>query len=168
MFNECQCTTVHDLASKISTFLPTRSLEEIRNLTEFSKNRSSPAFRHAVLVDHELPRTDTHCFDVLEEAFTAMVRGSMPTQRKSNISFHKQLTADIVGKSQTEYSQRSDKHVSMSSVSVLAALDVIQANGEAGEEERNHYSVSSPPEPVSAEYDWISYVDEQHEEIDTA
>jgi hypothetical protein len=168
MFKECDCKTLHDLAQKISAYLPTKNIERIRNLTEFSQNRSSPAFQHAVLADHGLSRTDTHCFDVVEEAFTAMVRGGMPKRRKQNFGFHKQLVADIVGKSPEESPQQVTKLISMSSASALAALEIIRASGEPGEEDESHHSWMPSEEPVWESYDWISYVDEQYRKKDTA
>jgi len=43
-----------------------------------------------------LPRTDTHCFDVVEEAFSGMVNGNVPSKRRTNAPFQKILTAECL------------------------------------------------------------------------
>merc|ERR1719253_1130862 len=88
MLQKCACNTLHKLASSISKNISHCSLEEVRNMTEFKGIRSSEAFRHAALHNNNLSTTDTHCFDVVEEAFTAMIRGNMlSVRRKENIEF---------------------------------------------------------------------------------
>ena len=166
MFKDCDCKTIHDLGRKMSAYLPKKNIDNIRNMTEFSSRRSSPSFRHAVLAEHGHPRKNTHCFDVLEEAFTAMVRGNMPKQRENNMSYRRKLLADVIG--HVESPQRGIKPVSMTSASALAALEVIRASGEASYDEKSHQSwVSGESEPPVAS-DWIRYVDEQYGEMDTA
>ena len=91
MFQPCRCETIHRLSQEITKYLPFKSLEMVRNMTEFPSMRSSVAFRHSVLADHGLPRTSTHCFDVLEEAFTAMIKGYMPRARKCQEPYIKLL-----------------------------------------------------------------------------
>jgi hypothetical protein len=167
MFKECDCKTLHDLAQKVSAYLPAKKIDRIRNLTEFSKNRSSPAFRHAVLADHGHSRNDTHCFDVLEEAFTAMVRGDMPKRRENNASFRKQLITDIVGNPPSDSPQQGPKPVAMSSASALSALELIGVGREPGEDDKSQLWTSSE-DPVAQGFDWITYVDEQHGGTDTA
>jgi len=107
MLQNCTCNTLHKLASSISKNINHCSLEEVRNMTEFKGIRSSEAFRHAALHNNNLSTTDTHCFDVVEEAFTAMVRGNMlSARRKENI----ELISDDFKKSKIlEYNQQKSE-----------------------------------------------------------
>jgi len=82
VLQECSCTTLHNLASNISNKITYHSLEEVRNMTEFKGIRSSEAFRYAALHNNNLSTKDTHCFDIVEEAFTAMIRGNMLSPRQ--------------------------------------------------------------------------------------
>lgn len=170
MLKECKCKTVHALAKEITTFLPTQKLERIRNMTEFSSSRSSPAFRHAVLADNKLPRTDTHCFDVLEEAFTAMVKGAMPKQRKNDASFQKMLVAELVSNPSGDGSrlERSNfsRRLSLSSPRTMSALTMFDINAEYWEQEQQQYEHDTQSQPSIQRYDWVSYVDElyQHQQ----
>jgi hypothetical protein len=86
LVQECSCPTLHQLASSVVDHLPSKKMSTVRNMSEFSSVRSSMAFRQTVLVEHELSKSDTHCFDVLEEAFTAMVKGHIPQPRPQPLS----------------------------------------------------------------------------------
>jgi hypothetical protein len=87
LLKECKCTTLQSLSNSI--------VHEIRrkpnwkqlysDTCNFETNRSSTAFRQAVLNAHKLPSKDTSCFDVVEEALTAMIKGYMPSTRHANI-----------------------------------------------------------------------------------
>jgi len=98
LLTECSCQTLHQLASRVVEHLPSQKMSNVRNTTEFSSVRSSVAFRQTVLAQHELSKSDTHCFDVIEEAFTAMVKGHVPQPRptpltKSQRNFYVQKQA---------------------------------------------------------------------------
>ena len=81
MFKECSCQSLHALASKVTDYLPNRNAIAVSSGMEFAGVRSSPAFRHTALEKQGLSTTDTHCFDVVEEALTAMIKGHMPKVR---------------------------------------------------------------------------------------
>lgn len=81
MFKECSCQSLHALASKVTDYLPNRNALAVSSGMEFAGVRSSPAFRHTALEKQGLSTTDTHCFDVVEEALTAMIKGHMPKVR---------------------------------------------------------------------------------------
>lgn len=78
----CNCSALHSLSSSIVAHLPGQSPNAVRNTAEFASVRSSPSFRRAVLVEQGLSRTNTNCYDVVEEAFLACVRGYMVKPRR--------------------------------------------------------------------------------------
>lgn len=81
MFKSCGCDSLHALASQVTEYLPNKNALAIGSSMEFDGVRSSPAFRHTVLEKQGLSTANTHCFDVVEEALTAMVKGHMPKAR---------------------------------------------------------------------------------------
>jgi hypothetical protein len=82
MMKACECKTLHHLSEAIVNHLPNQKVSKIKNLLEFQSTRSSLAFRQTVLTTQELPAQDTHCFDVVEEALTALVKGRIPKPRR--------------------------------------------------------------------------------------
>ena len=90
MFRPCSCDSLHQLASRVTEYLPNQNILAFGSSMEFAGIRSSPAFRHTVLDKQGLPTTDTHCFDLVEEALTAMVKGHMPRPRQQ-VPFQKTL-----------------------------------------------------------------------------
>jgi hypothetical protein len=176
MFNECKCKTLHTLAKEITSFLPNKKLDRVRNMTEFSLTRSSPAFRHTVLADNQLPRTDTHCFDMLEEAFTAMIKGTMPKQRNTSKRFEKMLVSEFVeirpgddsavgsdGPQPKELGMERTL-LSMSSPRSMSTLQMFDINTEYWENnEQKPYDEESQPQSSMKRYDWVSYVDELYQ-----
>lgn len=56
-------------------------MDKMRSDLEFQSIRSSRAFQRSVLRSQGLPLQDSHCFDLVEEAWTAMVKGRMPRAR---------------------------------------------------------------------------------------
>lgn len=107
VLQNCDCETLNTLGNMAAAYLPNKKLDDIRNMTEFEGVRSSFAFRHAVLKrieGHEGPQQKTlkrfssskfmyqnskdfvsreMCYDVMEDAFFAMVRGHMPSPRET-------------------------------------------------------------------------------------
>lgn len=94
MLQECQCQSLHSLAQTLTSYLPNKRIENVR--PDFQSTRSSTAFRHAVLSSHGLPTTNTHCFDVVEDAFTAMIDGVIPSKRQINVTYTKLLRAEMM------------------------------------------------------------------------
>lgn len=116
MVQECTCPSLHTLAQQVTAYLPKKRLDQIQNMNQFTTTRSSPAFRHAVLAEHNLPRSNTHCFDVLEEAFCGVIDGSVPTKRRLDADYAKMLASEclqrplVVHCSQTRQTQLSEHH----------------------------------------------------------
>ena len=77
MFKECSCKSLHALASKVTDYLPNKNAIALSSSMEFAGVRSSPAFRHTALEKQGLSTSHTHCFDLVEEALTAMIKGHM-------------------------------------------------------------------------------------------
>jgi NifU-like protein involved in Fe-S cluster formation len=101
MTKACTCTAVHTLCQAICSNLQqpqlqqhtfTRnhysrpaplSLSTVKNMMEFQSHRSSLAFARTVLLAQDLsPTKQQHCFDVVEEAFTAVIKGHLPKPRR--------------------------------------------------------------------------------------
>lgn len=175
MMKDCKCKTIHTLAKEVTTFVSWKKMDNVRNLSEFSYTRASPAFRHAVLVGQGLPRTDTHCFDVVEEAYTAMIKGFMPGGRRTKRSFDKILAQDYAWDSPVV---DEDEHVvplsrrentskqtpfsisSHRSVSTLRMFDI----GEEYYENEDHHDHGLAEQKSNRSVDWLSFVDEQQQD----
>jgi hypothetical protein len=96
MLQICTCPSLHTLARHVTSYLPDKRVDQIQNMNQFTLPRSSAAFRHAVLAEHNLPRSNTHCFDVLEEAFCGVIEGTIPARRRLNAEFGTLLTAECL------------------------------------------------------------------------
>lgn len=173
MFRECDCETVHQLATEIAFFLPNRRLDKVQNMTDFAKTRSSTAFRHAVLAEQNLPRESTHCFDVVEEAFTAMVSGNMPMQRRNQDTFAQSLTKELLhNNNEVTGTMGMDKsRLSLSSPesmsSTLKMFD-IEDNYWESELSQSYFDKDDLEEPSGTKFDWVTYVDERYQNEDSA
>lgn len=195
MFQECKCETVHSLASTIASYLPGKNIDQIKNMTDFTFTRASPAFRHAVLVENNLPRHHIHCFDVVEEAFTGMVHKTIPGRRRVNAEFQKILRAECLQKPLIVRSlhrrgrsgSNTKKYYSEEHVHPISSIEGMGAD-------KNRLSISSSRTSstlrmfdINAEYwddieyasekskqsrmnrlDWVSYVDELYENEESA
>mmetsp|Transcript_2417 Transcript_2417/g.5250 ORF Transcript_2417/g.5250 Transcript_2417/m.5250 type:complete len:305 (+) Transcript_2417:159-1073(+) len=96
MLQECKCQSVHALANSVTSYVLNKRWSHIQGMNDFELTRSSVAFRHAVLAENNLPRKDTHCFDVVEEAFTGMINGKVPSKRRIDAPFKKILAAECL------------------------------------------------------------------------
>lgn len=180
MLKECTCKTLHTLAKEITSFVTNKSLDSVRNLSEFSFTRSSPAFRHAVLVDNQLPRTDTHCFDVVEEAYTAAMLGFLPRQRRNMNSFDKMLAADFVWNAPTDDEDEillpaarreeamNHTRLSLSSPRSVSTLSMFDINAEYWEHEEFQRAEEEERQEMARSLDWLSFVDEQNRRQESA
>lgn len=83
MLTDCNCPSLHHLASALVDHYKMRDLNCRRSDLEFQSIRSSKAFRRTVLQSQGLPATDEHCFDVVEEAWTALIKGHIPSARRN-------------------------------------------------------------------------------------
>jgi hypothetical protein len=179
MFKSCSCHTVHHLANKITHYLPDQTLDQARSTIEYSTSRSSSAFRHAVLADHGLPRTDTHCFDLVEEAFTAMIKGHMPKKRKSGENFKTILMQGLAeehppadddgstigsepqNNNQTYGIDRSELSMATSrNTSVLHMFDINAESWEYEQQQNHQFLEKQRNQKSHRSLDWVSYVDE--------
>lgn len=180
---ECKCKTFHTLASDIVSYVTSRNLENVRNMSEFSSTRSSPAFRHAVLVENQLPRTDTHCFDVLEEAYTALIKGFMLPSRRGSRSFDKLLAHDYYlwtspVSDEDEHLEpspsRNETASSQTSLSMMSSprsgstLTMFDINAEYQENEEFQRQEQVEQQSRRRSMDWLSFVDEQNRNQGTA
>lgn len=84
MTKACECTAVHQLCHSIIDNVPRNSsLSSVKNMLEFNSHRSSTAFARSALLAQDLsPTKQQHCFDVVEEALTAVVKGHLPKPRQ--------------------------------------------------------------------------------------
>lgn len=122
MMKECNCKTVHTLAQTVTESLPKMTLSQAQNSLEFLGVRSSPAFRYTALKNHNLLKTnhksdqkksveetiidvkEGHCFDLIEDALVACLKGYMPKSRRIISSTeYKRRTSDVPIKSQAQF-----------------------------------------------------------------
>jgi hypothetical protein len=180
MLKECECKTLHTLAKEITSFVSNKSLNTVQNLSEFSFTRSSPAFRHAVLVENELPRTDTHCFDVVEEAYTALMKGFLPRPRRNTSSFDQMLAADFMWNASTDDEDeilaptpRRDEtmdqmQLSLSSPRSVSTLSMFDINAEYWDHEEYQRAEEEERLEIARSLDWLSFIDEQNRNQESA
>lgn len=196
MFQECKCDSLHTLAKQVASYLPNQRWDHLQGMNNFSFTRSSNAFRHAVLSEHGLERTDTHCFDVVEEAFTGMLNGNIPSKRRNNAPFEKVLAAECLQRPLVHYSKTRGKYVedttqtphrqdqangsnqttlgvdrnriSMSTPQTMAALGMFDINAENWFDEEEDERRGTTADVESNEFDWVSYVDELYTANDSA
>lgn len=154
MFQECECQSLHTLAKLVTSYLPNKRWDHILCMNEFKSTRSSIAFRHTVLSEHDLPRTDTHCFDTVEEALSGMLNGDVPPKRRINLPFEKVLTAELLQRPPMFQHSRSegdfkgdaiklsqpgdqiiDNHICMSTPKTIASLGIFDIDSETWSEE---------------------------------
>jgi len=97
MLKECSCSTLHVLAKSITEELTRLTLSQAQNQLEFSGMRSSTAFRYSVLKKYNLLNKkgkivndnihhehEGKCFDLVEEALVACIKGYTLRPRPSN------------------------------------------------------------------------------------
>ena len=173
MLKDCQCGTLHHLATEASHHLQGKTTSQALNMLEFHSTRSSTSFRKAALATQGLPSSDTGCYDVMEEALTAMVKGHMLPFRQEQVAgndnsrvtllkgrgYHKWKRGDDDDDNGLDFRKFwNDYDVQKISgpMSTLAMLDLSMSIISGKEEE---------PEVTKAlPQDWESYVDQLHEE----
>jgi len=186
MLQPCQCESLHALASQVTHYLPNRNALAFRSSMEFSGIRSSPAFRHTALARQGLSTKNTHCFDVVEEALTAMVKGYMPKSRPQisiKEAYASTSTASLSplnftrerGDLEAEDAFRIDMSTFMKPARKMSALRMLDmANSYSPfaksipEYKQSRYSSSSRKNDLETNkrLDWVTYVDELYEKYD--
>lgn len=189
MFRPCSCDSLHQLASRVTDYLPDKNALTFGSSMEFAGVRSSPAFRHTVLEKQGLPTTDTHCFDVVEEALTAMVKGHMPKPRKQ-VPFKQALawasyTEALAESERGNVTDEEQFRIDMSAfrmtppraMSALRLMDVNARYSPFGFADKDSWEDNTTTggssrygrkkesrATKSKSYDWVSYVDELYEQ----
>ena len=186
LLRPCTCSTLHTLAERVIDFLPTKPLAQLSNQMEFSGIRSSLATRHVILQRHRnadvTSKNAEHCYDLVEEALTAMIKGYMPSPRKQQNYYHAILansssnTDDDVDsmimmeddslRQQTSY-ESSSSIISIGHVPrAMSALSMFDVN----EQQHNIEKTAATQERfvnkklrTASVIDWVSYVDELYE-----
>jgi len=149
MVQQCQCGTLKSLAYAVTTYLPGQTMNKLNSMTEYSGTRSSPAFRYTILRSLDLKEPDRFngCFDLVEEAFMALIRGYLPAKRRYPIEHEKQknvaLPFHLAQENLREQSRRINRAIESS---------------KARDKKNRLY-----PGGMNDE-DWINFVDEQYEE----
>jgi hypothetical protein len=161
-------------------------------MNNFTFTRASPAFRHAVLAEHNLPRHDTQCFDVVEEAFSGMISKKIPGKRRLNAEYQKILKAEYLQKpffihhcpitNKYEEGHRRHDHqnqngsgkssgfgtdknrLAMSSPRAMSTLRMFDINAEYWDDEE--IAKETVKRSTLNRFDWVSYVDQQYENED--
>ena len=180
MFRSCTCKSLHKLARRVTEHLPNQNALSLGSNMEFSGVRSSPAFRHTVLERQGLSNSDTHCFDVVEEALTAMVKGHMLKPREQ-ISL-KELFANMENSpykfekqggeaTEDEDVLRFDMSNILAAPRAMSALRLLDVNAEYSpfsfdkdtSDSQSRSKNKRDTEPSPKKLDWVTYVDELYE-----
>lgn len=164
MLGACRCPSLHHLAgSLVEHYLPGSTMARLRSDLEFHTVRSSEAFMTSVLKAQGLPDSDRHCFDVVEEAWTAMVKGYLPQPRRRAVP----VVEDEGTPVPTPWTADDEDHAlpfgqlwktsapEPSPSSTLSLFDAQQV------------SMSKPMRPAPPT-DWVSYVDELRQQDESA
>jgi hypothetical protein len=183
MLKACECQTLHHLSQAVvhQLQLPNRNkVSQVQNMLSFQSNRSSLAFRQTVLTTQELPETDTHCFDVVEEALTALVKGHIPKpRRRMGQELQKSKTRSTPTHPSRRQWQRDDDHgdhdddealqfgqlwkykdyqIEGNVPRVMSALMMFDTNHQ--EYHNNSNGGLGPAARPLPPADWVSYIDE--------
>jgi len=177
MLKECTCGSLHQLAAQATSHIQGKTTSQVKNMLEFHSTRSSLAFRKTVLTAQGLPPSDTRCFDVMEEALTAMVKGYMPSSRRQEMYavsnsieeprvehlkglgyHHWKREHDENGLDFTKFWKDYDSPKISGPMSTLAMLD-ISMSLMVGKNARPEVE-----ENAALPHDWQSYVDKLYEE----
>ena len=177
MLKECQCGTLHHLASQVTSQLQGKTTTQAKNMLEFHSTRSSEAFRKTALAVQGLPSTDTSCFDVMEEALISMVKGYMPPfrQRRAEVCQAEQPNVThFKGRGYHEWKQENngtndldfskfwdDYNVQNMAgpMSTLAMLDLSMSMISGKDEDEEEFGLTE-----TLPQDWQAYVDQLYEE----
>ena len=213
----CQCDTLNELGKEVANYLPNKTLEEIRNMTEFESVRSSPAFRKVVLQKFHTNHSDKkifefqkdihssrddssnasasisreNCYDVMEEAFLAMVRGHMPLPRREENKLRDNAiyaTTNVTSAPMSSDMNNEDNtKASLTSSPGLDALvfgsmlssdwrkefpryddddDDDDPNSSAFSFQINENKFDNDDINLNMDHDWLSYVDSQYQNKD--
>lgn len=88
MLKQCKCNTVHTLSNIIIQYIiqnQYRYDQLYTNVLNFNNTRSSISFRDTVLRTHsQLNNHTIHCYDMIEDALTAMIKGYIPLSRRQH------------------------------------------------------------------------------------
>ena len=161
MFAECSCKALHHLSSVACHELTDMSLSRAQNMTEFSGNRSSDAFRTTALVKQGLSTDKGSCFDLVEDAVTAMVKGHLLRPRRMahpNIPVEGMPLPRHESQDDVAFGQLwnyEDYKVESLTMSTLRMFDLSQEKQEPQ---------TSVPTTRTVPQDWESYIDEKQEE----
>lgn len=153
MFQECKCKSLHALAKNVTSYLPNKRWDHIRGMNDFSFTRSSIAFRHAVLSEHDLPRTDTHCFDIVEEAFTGMFNGNVPSKRRINAPFEKVFAAECLQRPLVVHYCKTKRNYQEDTLQMPRPLDLRSENSSGSDHRRlgvDRNRTMSTPKTIAA------------------
>jgi hypothetical protein len=190
LFVECTCPSLHKLAKQVTAHLHTKSFQkELRNAVEFTGNRSSLAFTHAVLHRFGLDTSATHCHDLVEDALTSMIRQApAPKQRAAKHNFaqwleehYKPILSEETEESETEKVTRyghslrrqerkarhwigKDRDASATNPRLLSALHLVDMDLLV--EDDAPLLVTSSAGANQKKLDWETYVDEQYKRLE--
>lgn len=179
MLSPCKCKTVHTLANSILSHIENQKTTNLRNWTEFTFTRASTAFRRAALANLQLPVQDKHCFDLVEEAFTALVKGYIPPARrrpdfedmmKSSFKAEKAINDEDEMYTQPGATIESTSKLSLSmslpgGMSTLNMLDLQEESYMNDEYDQPQDKTTQNGHPTM---DWLTFVDEQYHKAESA
>mmetsp|Transcript_26301 Transcript_26301/g.30556 ORF Transcript_26301/g.30556 Transcript_26301/m.30556 type:complete len:401 (+) Transcript_26301:236-1438(+) len=133
LIKNCKCKTLHSLAQVATDIFPTMTFPQAQNQLEFGGVRSSAAFRYTVLKNHNLLDNghvtsngyengdendyknrinaedmimnvkEGKCYDLIEDALVACLKGYMPQPRKYKMN-------QVPNKNQSYYSAESNEN----------------------------------------------------------
>jgi len=180
---DCTCKTVHVLSQHIVDVLPTLSLSQAQNQLEFAGIRSSTTFRDQVLKRHKLLNSNSHegkqCFDLVEEALTACLKGYMPRSRNSKTEAISKSSNPASGSNDLDplrFAQAAKKRNSLfyqysnsnsyDNASSMIPFNYLNADYDepsTGTLVGIEQDIKSLEEEVHIkEMDWVSYIDEKY------
>jgi len=179
MFQNCHCSTLHHLSKVIVDYITNQQqhVQSLKNLSEFQQTRSSNSFRQTVLATHSLPNDHAHCFDVVEEAFTAMLKGYLPHPRPALQQQHQQPNYEYPHYAEQMESSKQGRNTTLlghllfwtdeedepdRKGNILSTLNMFDRNQQEAIEVE--MTIIQRTKTKQHPRDWVSYVDELYQE----
>ncbi len=161
-FVACTCPAIHELASHIVEAIPGQTWNWLYNMMDFPGIRASPAMAHAVLLAHGLIPSKTqqhqHCFDLVEEACTAMVKRYIPRPRE--LMNDTTLSLASADKASLPFAE-SQPRMALTSPRAMSTLRMYDIQAEGAPLDYHTYMKPhyGQPPPPRQKYDWLDHVD---------
>lgn len=172
------CVALHQLsANNVRFFLQGggRQLWQLQNYHDFSQARSSAAFRRAVLQAQRLGPQHSHCFDLVEDVVTALLKGYIPAARNEAKEYCHFLSREELSDNDDEEEELSAESISWQEQTKFAPSwwpwNKEKVAAEIMNESSSHRVFPSSPLLTSTTdhwtaLDWMDWAEHERQQLD--